>query len=288
MKYIVAVSGGVDSVVLLDRLSKKEEGRRKKEEYIVAHVDHGMRPDSQADAAFVAALAVRYGLAYESTQLHLGAEASEAEARARRYEFLESVRVRHGANAIVTAHHQDDVIETMLINLLRGTGWRGLCSLREHDAMRRPLLTTSKAEIIQYALTHQLTWSEDSTNDNPKYLRNYVRQTMVSSMKPDVRAQLLSLYQRQLELSDQIVAETARLLPLVQDETGLRRYWLIMAGPTVAMELIAAWQGRRFETASLQRLWHFACTARPGKYLVEDGVKFAVTVRHLIVSPPHI
>src|SRR5690606_26701133 len=106
MKYIVAVSGGVDSVVLLDMLSKKTE-----HELIVAHFDHGIRPDSHEDAAFVQKLAQRYGHTFEMKREELGAYASEATARERRYAFLGALAKKHQA-AVMTAHHLDDLVET--------------------------------------------------------------------------------------------------------------------------------------------------------------------------------
>jgi tRNA(Ile)-lysidine synthase len=75
------------------------------------------------------ALQGEYGLPYESVRLHLGPTASEDIAREQRYAWLRDIQQKHGADAVATAHHQDDVIETMIINIIRGTGWRGLCSL---------------------------------------------------------------------------------------------------------------------------------------------------------------
>lgn len=289
MTLVVAVSGGIDSVVLLHMLCKgQEEGEKGEEHYVVAHVDHGIRDDSRDDAIFVERLAVHYGLQYESTQLRLGARASEESARDARYRFLNEVKNRYKAEAIVTAHHQDDVLETMIINLIRGTGWRGLCSLREHGEMRRPLLAMSKAEIIQYALVHGLAWRDDSTNDDPRYLRNYVRQTLLRGVSPVERQALLRLYHDQVAIASEVEVELARLVELAGAGDGLRRYWLIMVGQSMAGELISAWQQQRFETQSLRRLWHFACTARPGKKIVESGRVFVVTARDLIVSSPHI
>ena len=286
MKYIVAVSGGIDSVVLLHMMT--HDTRWSADELIVAHCDHGIRDDSADDAALVKGLATTYGLNYESIQLQLGPDASEDVARTARYEFLTRLKDKHSADAIITAHHQDDVIETMLINLIRGTGWRGLCSLCEHDGIKRPLLTMSKAEIAGYAIRHELEWHDDSTNDDPRYLRNYLRQTIMRSLLPAERNSLLHLYEQQVELASHIDEERRRVMESVRSECGLQRYWLIMAGESVAGELICAIGGQRFETRSLKRLWHFACTARVGKQTVEDGIVFRATASELIVSPPHI
>src|SRR4051794_16456164 len=123
-KYVVAVSGGVDSVGLLDLL-RMDPGVK----LTVSHFDHGIRDDSHLDRAHVQALARRYQLPFVYDKGALGPGASEAEARTARYQFLDNVKTKTGAHAIVTAHHQDDVLETAIINLLRGTGRKGLSSL---------------------------------------------------------------------------------------------------------------------------------------------------------------
>ena len=101
-KYVVAVSGGVDSVVLLHMLAHRPDI-----ELVVAHFDHGIRDYSVADAQFVKELADSYGLPFESRREKLGKQASEDLARSRRYAFLRSVADKHQAK-IMTAHHADD------------------------------------------------------------------------------------------------------------------------------------------------------------------------------------
>src|SRR3990172_5722177 len=123
--YVVAVSGGVDSVVLLHLLVQKgqrAEGRgQSKYNFIVAHFDHGIREDSKLDRELVQELAKKYNLPFVYNQGNLGPKASEATARDARYAFLNKVKDSVSAQAIITAHHQDDVLETAIINLLRGT-----------------------------------------------------------------------------------------------------------------------------------------------------------------------
>jgi len=141
MKYVVAVSGGVDSVVLLDILA-----RINTHQFIVAHFDHGIREDSAADARFVKALADKYELTFVCTREELGMTASEELARTRRYVFLKAVAQKLQAQ-LITAHHLDDLVETVMINKIRGTGWRGLAVFGD-ESIRRPLLTMSKQQLI--------------------------------------------------------------------------------------------------------------------------------------------
>ncbi len=116
-KYLVAVSGGVDSVVLLHQLVHAAEHT-----VLVAHVDHGIRGEaSAADARFVRALAESYNLPYYQTELKLAPTASEDQARQQRYNFLLTCAAQLNAR-LVTAHHRDDMIGSMAINVHRGTG----------------------------------------------------------------------------------------------------------------------------------------------------------------------
>ena len=280
---IVAVSGGIDSIVLLHALHA--EGNN---ELVVAHVDHGIRQDSGEDEQFVQRLAGEYELPYESVRLHLGPTASEDTAREQRYAWLREIQQKHGADAVATAHHQDDVIETMIINIIRGTGWRGLCSLAEHDQTKRPLLGWSKAEIISYALDHSLAWRDDSTNDNVRYLRNYVRYRYVQRMSIEARMRWLHMYQSQSVLRDTIDNEVRMLSTQIARDGEYSRYWLIMSDQAVVLELLPYIIGQRLERSVLLQVWHFICTAKPGKQFNLSGVGFRVTARDLIVSTSDI
>ncbi|MHB8136206.1 MAG: tRNA lysidine(34) synthetase TilS [Anaerolineaceae bacterium] len=194
-KYVVAVSGGVDSVVLLDMLINNNlpaiyQLPFTNYQLIVAHFDHGIRDDSKSDAIFVAKLAEQYKLPFETKREELGKGASEEEARDRRYKFLRSVAKKYDAK-LVTAHHADDVIETILINIMRGTGWRGLAAI-DSDIVR-PLTDMLKSEIIDYAIKNKLNWREDSTNKQNVYLRNRIRQKTID-LDNDTKLQSLFLY----------------------------------------------------------------------------------------------
>lgn len=225
MNYIVAVSGGVDSVVLLDMLAGTEH------QLIVAHVDHGIRPESSKDARFVEALAKQYKLPFRQKILRLGASASEEQARNARYDFLYKLAREHSAT-IATAHHQDDLIGSIAINLQRGTGWRGLAVLNR-PGITRPLLGMTKAQLYQYAMTHQLEWVEDDTNHDPKFLRNRLRAGVVSLDNHAVR-QVVELRQRQIQLKRDIDYDGARVLA----QFGERRHPFAMIEPQVALELL--------------------------------------------------
>src|SRR3989442_13916509 len=121
---VLAVSGGRDSVALLDLMRAVAPGRGLS--LVVAHADHGIQTDSRLVGEAVSRLAQSCGVAFELGELHLGSDATETAARRARYAWLAVVRQAHAARYLVTAHHSDDQIETILLRVLRGSGPAGL------------------------------------------------------------------------------------------------------------------------------------------------------------------
>lgn len=268
-RFIVAVSGGVDSVALLDMLARLSE-----HELVVAHFDHGIRTDSAEDAAFVAGLAEKYGLSFEMLREELGAKASEELARNRRYEFLRNLADKYGAR-IVTAHHADDAIETVAINLTRGTGWRGLAAL-DSDIVR-PLLHLHKNEIKDYAKKNSLTWREDSTNKSDAYLRNRLR-TIITSLSDDEKRQILGLRHQQLESRKLIDKEVSRL---VGPGPRYSRYFFTHVPKKVALECLRFVTRARLTRPQLERALIAIKTARPGSvHHAGTGINLRFTTRN--------
>jgi tRNA(Ile)-lysidine synthase len=158
---------------------------------VVAHFNHGIRSESLKDEQLVSKTAKKYGLSYEIGHGCLGPNASEELARKERYKFLHSVAKKYQADGIITAHHQDDLIETAFINILRGTGPRGLAAISSNPNVLRPLLNTSKKKLISYAATQKLKWNDDATNANTKYARNYIRLRLMPKLSIKERQELL-------------------------------------------------------------------------------------------------
>lgn len=277
-KYVVAVSGGVDSMVLLDMLAHSQilnasGSQIAKEGLIVAHFDHGIRTDSHLDEALVRAAAGQYGLPYEVERASLRANSSEADAREARYKFLRKCCSKYSAQ-LITAHHQDDVLETMLLNLIRGTGWRGLVSLDSTNQIWRPLLNTPKSELVDYAKQHGIQWREDSTNTNEAYLRNYIRRTLLPAMqarKPDVRKELAVIYKATKTLKTNIATELHNIINNLPSDS-IPRYLFIMWPDAVGLEVIYTllaklddnWHPTRLQ---LEKTLHFIKTGLNGKKL---------------------
>ncbi len=224
--YLVAVSGGVDSVVLLDMLSKSTH------RLIVAHVDHGIRSDSEADARFVEALAKNYKLPFVTKRFELGASASEEQARAARYEFLFEQAKQFNAT-IVTAHHQGDLVETIAINVQRGTGWRGLTVLNR-KGINRPLTALTKQQLYDYALRNHLEWVEDGTNATDAYQRNRLRRLLGSRLNQQNRERLSTLRAKQIQLRRDIEHESLRIIK----SHAASRHFLTQIDHNVAVELL--------------------------------------------------
>ena len=276
MKYLVAVSGGVDSVVLLDMLAKSNH------RLVVAHIDHGIRgKESAADARFVAALAKQYQLPYVSTALHLNARASEEQARQGRYDFLFAEAAKFGAE-VVTAHHKDDLVETVALNITRGTGWRGLAVL-ERKGITRPLLAFTKAQLYDYALKNRLEWVEDATNQTTAYLRNRLR-ARINSVGID-GAKVAELRVRQLQLRRDIEQEAARAILAAKGS----RYFMSMLDTATAIEILGAYIatecGRRPVRLQLEQALHAIKTGKAGSvYQVGEGIVLKFTARNYTVS----
>lgn len=190
---VVAVSGGMDSVTLLDILHYLSTKYNFK--LAVAHFNHKIRPNSDEDEAFVRKLAETYGLEfyYSSGKVKEYARKNgmsiEVAARNLRYNFFEKISRTNKADLLATAHNSDDNIETFFINLLRGSGLTGLSGIPEirqlvkNVRIIRPLLSFSKQQIKEYTSERKLRWKEDITNTWLEYTRNKVRLELIPFLK---------------------------------------------------------------------------------------------------------
>jgi tRNA(Ile)-lysidine synthase len=176
------------------------------------------------------------------------------------------------------------VVGSVAINLARGTGWRGL-AVMNRPRLVRPLLGWTKRDIYDYARDNRLEWVEDSTNAEPKYLRNRLRRDVLAVSEVNA-SQLLKLRQAQIDLSLAIEQETAQLLT----EMAGSRYAYTMVPETVAVQLLRAECERVMGTgpmaAQLQRAVLAIKTARAGtSHDVGGGCRLAFTSRNFVVYP---
>jgi tRNA(Ile)-lysidine synthase len=200
-RVLLAVSGGIDSMVLLQLYfaSGYKPG--------IAHCNFHLRgAESDGDEAFVTAAAQRLEAEYhqqdfdtERSALESGVSIQMA-ARNLRYRWFEEIREKNGYDFIATAHNQDDVIETFFINLSRGTGIRGLTGIPvKSGKIIRPLLFASRETIAAYAHEHHISYREDSSNASDKYLRNRIRHQLIPMLEeenPSFRNALMDTMQK--------------------------------------------------------------------------------------------
>jgi tRNA(Ile)-lysidine synthetase-like protein len=283
--YVIAVSGGVDSVALLHRLSQLPDMQ-----LVVAHYDHGIREDSIEDRKHVQQLARQLGLPFVYDEGNLGKNASEAAARQARYGFLRSVQRQSRAHAIITAHHQDDVIETAILNLVRGTGRKGMSSLKSTDGIVRPLLHMPKEELIAYAKLHQLQWREDSTNTDTKYKRNYVRHKIVPKLTPGQRDEFVTYITNLHDLNHKIDTHINNQLHVQPATNKLKRTHFVLLPHDVAKELFATWLRihgiRDFDAKGLERMVVAAKTYAPNQLIdINNTHQIAVYKGYLALEP---
>lgn len=195
-RILVAVSGGIDSMVLTDLLH--QHGFT----FGIAHVNFALRgAESEADAVFVENRANDYGVPFHLIRFDTDAEAArrgesvQVTARQLRYDWFVQLSQTHGYVAVATAHQADDVLETMLLNLTRGTGLTGLAGIpiRTEQGVVRPLWFASREQIEAYARERGLPWREDASNATDKYARNRIRHQVVpvlATINPGLLAHL--------------------------------------------------------------------------------------------------
>ncbi len=212
-RFIIAVSGGVDSCFLLHHLMEQEV------DAVVCHVNHGLRSESGEEAKFVRGLAQEYGLPYEEKILDLSAQGSfEAEARHERLQFFAEVCQQYGVKEVALGHHADDQAETLLMQLCRGA--KGLQGMREHTRLDdygitvwRPLLSWRKATIRDWMEARNFSWREDVTNGQPIAVRNRVRNEVMPLLSEVFSRDVVPVVTR--AQPDDLTAQLEELLQLV-------------------------------------------------------------------------
>ena len=230
MKLILAVSGGVDSMALL--------AMYKQADIVVAHIDHGTRKSSAEDADFVRQKCQELGVKFYETKLELGEKVSEELARKKRYEFLKTIQEKEGGT-LCTAHHLDDVLESIAINLIRGTGWRGLTPFYG-DELVRPfiMLKMWKRDVLKFAGEQNICFRQDPTNYEADYLRNRVREKM-AELDETTRADIINLFEKQNELRrkiEKLVTELAK--QTVVGKNFHKKHLFLTADEKVSLEVL--------------------------------------------------
>jgi tRNA(Ile)-lysidine synthase len=241
---------------------------------LVAHVNHGIRSAEETgkDEQLVKSLCHDWGLAFASTNLNLGSQAREDLARTKRHEYLRKLLRESCYNKIITAHHKDDVVETMIINLLRGTGRKGLSSLKNDETYLRPLIAASKDDVRTYAAEQKLHWNEDATNTDQTILRNYIRLTLMPKMlkdNPSSRDDFYQIYQDMLRINAGVDKELQTLDEALQTSDNIYdRQKIIMLPIEVSFSFlhnILTSLEVEVDSKMLKLVRNFIHTAKPSK-----------------------
>jgi tRNA(Ile)-lysidine synthase len=207
---LVAVSGGVDSVVLLNLLFQIKNKFSLKLEVI--HLNHGIREkEADRDAKFVEQLAEKYQLPVFIENVRANdfskrqGYSEEEGARVLRYRFFKKILDKTGADGVVLGHHADDQVETILDHFMRGSGIKGLCGMPfKRDKYLRPLLCVTRKEIETYADEQSLEYIIDSTNEMLKYRRNRIRHELIPQMKKNFNPGINNVVLRTASIADEV------------------------------------------------------------------------------------
>jgi tRNA(Ile)-lysidine synthase len=280
-KVLVALSGGVDSTVLLHLL--RFTPSLPPLQVLAAHFDHCMRPNSGEDRLWVTGLCRAWGV-----PLHTGIAdpppTSEAEARAGRYGFLLEAKGRENATWVLTGHHGDDQAETVLFRVVRGTGLRGLAGIPRERApgVYRPLLPFSRDELLDYARTRRIRFLQDPTNRELTNPRNFLRHQILPRLQdgpaPRVNESLRRLARLARENEDAWESLMPRLLDGVLVEEGgdifIVRPGLLAYHPAVQTRLLREIFGRsgiELDEAGTRAAVEFTRSGASGRSLTLPG-----------------
>jgi tRNA(Ile)-lysidine synthetase-like protein len=201
-RYLVAVSGGVDSIVLLHALNSIS--KNKSLQFGVVHVNHGLRAESSADATFVKTAAENFAVPFFLMTLVPPLQGTNIEAwgREARYQFFREVVSTAPYDAVLTAHHADDVAETLLIKLFANKELSTIDDVGFNGQVVRPLLKVSRATIEQYAEEHSLQFVNDSSNQSPAFARNRIRNTIMPLLRTEFGSRVGEALARRAESLD--------------------------------------------------------------------------------------
>ena len=226
---VVATSGGPDSMCLLNLLCELK--RKLNLKLIVAHVNHNLRPESREEAEFVASVCESENLIYEYMEiLEYNDDNLENDARTKRYEFFNTLVQKYHAKYLMTAHHGDDLIETILMRLSRGSSLKGYCGFKKEYALRdytiiRPLITETKQDILSYMHQHNLKYYVDESNFSDTYTRNRYRKNILPPLKQENK----NIHQKYLKFSEELNEANnfidnyiKELIKTISNESGIK------------------------------------------------------------------
>ncbi len=252
-------------MVLLDFCVKNFSG----DDLIAAHFDHGTRPSSKDDFDFVRKIAEKYNVKFVGKHVELGAGVSEEKAREERYRFLFDVVLKN-SGVLLTAHHLDDLVESVVINFMRGTGIRGLAVMNNSD-IERPFLSWTKKDILRYAAENEIIFREDPTNSSDNYLRNRIRFS-IRNLDLETKRGILTLQDKQVRNLEQIRNEVNEILEknIKKLENGMHQVsrTIFNTDDEIAIEILKELLARKNISCTRPQLLNFLAAIhnyQPGK-----------------------
>jgi tRNA(Ile)-lysidine synthase len=290
-RYLLTVSGGIDSVVMAELF---HEARI---DFDFAHCNFNLRgEESEGDQIFVEDLARRMKVSCFVTRFdtpdyaEVNGISIQMAARDLRYAWFEEIRKKNGHDFIVTGHNQNDMVETVLINFARGSGIRGLSGMRPKTGfLVRPLLFASRAEIRKYADSRSLSWREDSSNAETKYIRNRIRHVLI----PEFEAINPAFMQNATETISHLY-QTGKLVNLALAQIK-KAVWIELP-EKVLIDIEKLREFPSVETTLFELLREFGCTSilvrsimssfesTPGKRFITRTHSITRDRAHLIIT----
>ena len=226
---IVATSGGPDSMCLLHLMCELKSKLNLK--IIVAHVNHKLRAESEEEALFVKEVSDKYNLIYEYMEiLEYNDDNLENDARTKRYEFFNKLVKKYHANYLMTAHHGDDLMETILMRLTRGSSLKGYSGFKKEFAYEdytivRPLITETKKDIQNYMDEHGYKYYIDQSNFSENHTRNRYRMKVLPFLKnedPLVHRKFLKFSEELTDVNNFLEKYIENLINEISDEEGIK------------------------------------------------------------------
>ena len=295
-RLLIAVSGGVDSVVLCELCHQSGY------EFIIAHYNFKLRgAESDADEALVKSLGVKYGVEVKTISFETERYAQENKvniqiaARELRYQWFNQLVDELSINHILTAHHANDNAETVLMNFLKGTGINGLKGISAKDGgiggkVVRPLLFAKKESLLEFAIANNLVWREDQSNETSKYTRNYFRNEILPSIEkviPSIQDNLLENITRFNE-ADEIykigLSNLMKKLITKKDDDFFMPVLKLQKMPALSTVLYEVLSNYNFTSQQIPEVVKLI-SSESGKYMVSPTHRLIKNRQWMILSP---
>ncbi|MES2731507.1 MAG: tRNA lysidine(34) synthetase TilS [Bacteroidota bacterium] len=296
-RILLAVSGGIDSIVMSE-LFHVAKTKGKVADFAMAHCNFGLRgEESDADELFVKKLAKKYKAKFYSENFETQAFADQEKisiqmaARLLRYRWFDALLAREGYQYLATAHHQNDTLETVLLNLTRGTGISGLHGIRNKNGhIIRPIGFADREMIYDFVVEQQLAWREDSSNESNKYHRNLIRNEVVPLLKqinPNLEQTIQQTVEKVQAVENVFQAEIDQLRTQLLRQEGSTfqlEFALFQSTPAPLMKLFALLQPFQFTYGQVKEILE-SLDKEPGKTFLSPTNTLVKDRTTLVITP---